>query len=441
MALVWRFFMDSIDALERRDRWRGLWHTVTHDIVLGLLGVILLSAIGALTALPQSPSAGSSLSVEQWTAELRPQLGEAFDVIQSLGLTNIAQNAWVRLVLIAFIVIALARLAERVARLARDRGGVLQFDDEERVRVTDRAPDFAALRAALEPLRYRVTNVGTDALHATRAPLAAALSALWHAGAIISALGLLLNVAAGWDASNELLTPGTPVTLRDSVALTLAPEQAGTNAAEVRVGASDNAQTTLNLTPGAAANAGATRVELRALAPGYRISAIGPNNAPLKLRTSNYLEPATDVKLSFGAEQRLNLAAPDAQLAVAVEQGDGPGADRVQIFSIGSASMLADQPIAPTIAVSNATFSFMPNINAVVSVQHRPGDAPMWFGLGVAMVFLALSALLPMRRMIVRHHGHWTEIYASGRDVRRDVRRMLAPQQTSSAAFGLKRPE
>ncbi len=414
--------MEYTDPLEQRDRWRAFWHILTHDGVIALLGALVVAAAIALSVLPQSPTNSTTRAIEQWTAEQRLQIGDLFETLNLLGLNAIAQSIWVRIALAGFIAIALARLLDRIVRILRDRSQTLAIDDEVRVRVTDRAPTLLHMQGMLQNMRYRAAIHGEE-LHATRAPLAAAISAAWHAAAIIGAIGLLANITGGWDVANELLTPGTPVELRNNFTLTLSPEPASATQADLRLSpAGGDARLAVN----DLVTLGATRLHLRQLSPGYRVSATGPDNRALPIRTSNYVSPTTDAKLSFGAERAINLVVPEAQLAVNIEQGDKPGDDRVRMISIGSAQIIADAPIAPTMAITGATFSFAPNTNAVVSVQHRPGNLPMWGGFSLALLGLILALLLPMRRMIVRQHSHWTEIYASGRNVRRDARKLLA---------------
>jgi hypothetical protein len=75
--------------------------------------------------------------------------------------------------------------------------------------------------------------------------------------------------------------------------------------------------------------------------------------------------------------------------------------------------------------VSNTTLFFKPTTSAVMSVQYRPGNGLLVIGGVLALLGLIATALWPMQRLLVRHHGHWTEIYAAGRSVRRVVRELL----------------
>jgi hypothetical protein len=44
-----------------------------------------------------------------------------------------------------------------------------------------------------------------------------------------------------------------------------------------------------------------------------------------------------------------------------------------------------------------------------------------WVGIALLAIGLLGALFLPMRRMLVRSNGLWTECYASGRGVRADV--------------------
>jgi hypothetical protein len=49
---------------------------------------------------------------------------------------------------------------------------------------------------------------------------------------------------------------------------------------------------------------------------------------------------------------------------------------------------------------------------------------------------LIAVTLWPMQRLVVRHHGHWTEFYASGRGIRRVVRELLSADTSQPAPAG-----
>lgn len=413
--------MDYIDPLERRDYWRTVWSILTHDALFAAALVLVSLGIVTLTWLPQSPSDADSFTVNQWRAETQLRLGDSFDPLDALGLINMRSAPWLRIAAVALCALAGARLIDRCARLIGARRPDWPLTDEVRARVTDQAPSFERLQEALRARHYTVQGNG-DVLRATRAPRAELLSGLLQLGALLASAGLLLNIALGWDVSGQSLAPDTPAVLRDDTTLTLRSEDSSNESAGLTL---DPGNTRATLAPAQAMSAGGTRVELRQIARGYRISAAGGDGAPLSIRTSNYLSPTTDARVSFGNERVTSIAVPDAQIVLTLAQADSGSRDRVLAYSVGSAAVIADAPLQPSMIISGTTFSFAPSVNATVDAQHRPGSAVSWLGLALALAGLIGTALLPMRRMIVRHHGHWTEIYAGGRNVRRDVRAIL----------------
>ena len=91
------------------------------------------------------------------------------------------------------------------------------------------------------------------------------------------------------------------------------------------------------------------------------------------------------------------------------------------MYGVPSGNVLTDTQISPTIAVSNTRLQFSPTTSLVLAAQYRPGDAPLAAGALLIVLGLIAVSAWPMQRLIVRHHGHWTEFYASGRGIRRVV--------------------
>ena len=75
--------------------------------------------------------------------------------------------------------------------------------------------------------------------------------------------------------------------------------------------------------------------------------------------------------------------------------------------------------------LSDTRFSFTQVRGAVIDADYRPGDALVWIGLPLTLLGLLGALLFPMRRIVVRHHGHWTEFYAAGRGVRRIINELI----------------
>jgi hypothetical protein len=414
--------MNYIDPLEQRDRWRTLWQVLTHDaLFLPLITLALLAAL-ALMLLPQAPDAAEAGGIvfNQWTADMRLAIAQ-FDALQITGVFNIAQAIWPRVVLIALCAIICPRLLDRILRIV-DARGAWQVSDEQRARVTDQAPALASMSNQLRGRRYRVSQKDDGVLRASRAPLAEALSIVLHLGALALALGALLNITLGWDAYGQTLIAGQPLSIRDQITLQL---QSASSSAERA--ALDLDGRPVSLLPRGSVTDGSRQVMLRALLPGYRVTATSTNGAPLKIRTSNYTEPSDDPIVNFGPERQTSLAIPDANIVVTLLQRDDGATTEVQVAGIGSGEAITSVVLAPTLQVAGTALSFEPSAGATVDVHNRPGNTLAWAGLALLLLGLLGAIFLPMRRMLVRTSGAWTECYASGRGVRADVLAVFSP--------------
>lgn len=418
--------MNTVDPLEQRDPWRAAWQVVSHDAVLALLALVTGAGALAIMLLPQAPASADAIAYNQWVAQARLRQETLFDVLQGLGLTSVAESAWFRIAAIALIAIGLARLLDRVVSLARARGTRPNYD-EVRARVTSNAPAFDAMAQRLRKQGYAIV-ISHDQLHATRAPLAETLSIVMHVGAILTALGLLINVILGWDASQQALVLELPTVINNEVTLTLNPVEL--DAKRVVVGIEPGG-VLANLAQGDEARARDVTVRLIALQSGFRIRATSADGTALGIRTSNYLSPTEYARVMFDEQGSLSVQVPDAQMVLTVLKGE-PG--EIQAFGIGSAAELARAPLAESITIDGTTFSLEPSIGALVDAQRRPGNLPAWAGLLLLIGGATGSWLRPIRRLRVKHHGHWTELYASGRGVRADVIDALRMAPAAEAA-------
>lgn len=405
--------MNAVDPLEQRDPWRAAWQAVSHDAVLAVLALVTGAGALAIMLLPQAPSSADAIAYNQWVAQARLRQELLFDLLQGLGLTSVAESAWFRLAAIALIAIGLARLLDRVLSLSRARSSGPNLD-EVRARVTSDAPAFDTIAQRLRKRGYAIA-ISDDQLRATRAPLAETVSIVMHLGAVLTALGLLINIMLGWDASQQTLVLESATVLNNEVTLTLNPVEL--DAKRVVVGVEPGA-VFADLAQGDEARARDVTVRLIALQSGFRIRATAADGKALGIRTSNYLSPTEDARVMFDEQGSLSVQVPDARIVLTVLKGD-PG--EVQAFGIGTATELARAPLAQSITIDGTTFSLEPSIGALVDVRRRPGNVPAWAGLLMMIGGATGSWLHPMRRLRVKHHGHWTELYASGRGVRTDV--------------------
>jgi hypothetical protein len=411
------------DPLDRRDGWRALWRILAGDALL--LAASLLTGLGLLAALllPQSPAAGTAdpVAFSQWEALARLREGALFNLFNNLGLNGVLRAGWWRLALLLLAAACSLRLFDRVARVLAARRNTPALRDELRVRVAQDAPALDALAAQFKQRGYRVRGPQDDRLLADRAPWAEALSIVMHAGLLLACAGLLMNMVLGWEAPNRTLQAGAITPLPDGYALLLnddePPAQMVLQRFEAIVAQSPLQNASLN----------GIQLAIRQVTPGYRVSAVSGDAQPLAIRASNFVSPTAEVLLNLTeASPEQYVALPDARLALAVSAGAPGQPERVRVFALPSGQVITDTVVQPQLAVGEVTFMFKPAPGAVIDAWYSPGTLLLWVGLPLALIGLAGALLRPMQRILVQHHGHWTEFYADGRGARGVVNTVLA---------------
>ncbi len=444
------------DALEQRDPWRTAWLVTTHDVLVIALAVIIAAALIAGYVLPQMPTGGTSepLAYSQWQTQARTMAGPFFDIASVLSLFSVAQAFWLRIIIAALIVILGLRLVDRVSRLASSlplfhsaplRGDILR--DEERMRVMDNAPALTDIAMRARQWRYHVALSQTTSpsestntlswLVIDHAPLSEVFSIGLHLGMLIILAGVVLNSSQGWDVTRQQVDTDSPATLqRGNIGLQLTSVDDVTQNAVLTV---QGAPLPASLTVGARAALVWTSqlqapccfsLRLNELIPGYHVSAIDHDGKPMTITVSSYAEPVRDVLLTIRRDEPGRLVALEsARMAVLVSEDHG---GRVQVYGVPQGNVMTDTAISASMVISNTTLKFRPTMSVVVAAQYRPGDMLIWFGGVLAALGLLAVTLWPMQRLVVRHHGYWTEFYAYGRGARKLVRALLNQEAAQS---------
>ena len=414
------------DPLEQRDSWRSLWLFLTSDGVLAALCLLVgLMALVALS-LPQAPSNGTAdpYAYSLWQTQAQGQTGSLYEALQSIGLFSVFQQAWVRLLMALLAAVSFLRLFDAAARLRLANLPAAVLRDEMRVRVTDSAPAIEHLATSLRQQRYHVVATAED-LHANRTPLAEVISIALHAGLLVLLLGALLNGLLGWQVNNRALISNTPTLLAGTTSVNLMESQDET---DVRVILDPGgAQAALKLNQATRMNGIA--FDLKQVTPGYRISATRAGQ-PLSLTLSNFSAPATEAQLTFLPDEHERfLAVPQAGfvLQVSLPISNSPTAEtQLQALAVPGGNAMTQTIIAPTVVISDVTLAFRPSNGAIVDASYQPGNWLLWLGLALAVLGGIGTLAYPMQRIVVRHHGHWTEFYASGRGVRKVIVSLLS---------------
>ncbi|MFN4292888.1 MAG: cytochrome c biogenesis protein ResB [Thermoflexales bacterium] len=426
---------DPADPIEDRDPWRALWRLLTHDALLIALCAVVAAGLIATVILPQQPSAGVSdpVAYSRWEAEAKQREGALYALLNGLGLNNVAQATWWRMALAALMPIAGLRLADRLVRLAEvwrgGRDGELR--DERRARVTLNAPPLADLADRLRARRYRVLRHSDDVLVADRAPWAELASAALHLGLVFAAVGLSLNLVAGWEATNKMAVAGASTLLRDGYAITL--DDAAVDSASVTIVLQPN-DAAVTLQEGGQARVAGLNLALNRIVPGYRLSATSSEAKPLLIRASNFVSPTTELLVTLGAEEpERYIAVPEAQLALALTASDSAGQPvRLRAFVIPSGEVITDTTVQPTLVIGDAEFRFKPAQGAMIDVRYAPGDLLWQLGLAATLVGMIGSLIYPMQRLLICRRGEWTEFYAGGRYSRHEAARLAESRREAS---------
>jgi len=396
--------------------------------------------------LPQAPASGTvdAFAYSQWQVQAQAQTGTFYETWLGAGLFNIFQQAWLRLLMALLAAVCFLRLFDAAARLRLAGMSTQILRDEWRVRVTDRAPAIAQLAEQLRARRYRVTTSPganppgpdeTEALHANRTPVAELISIAFHTGLLVLLTGALLNGLLGWRANSRALITGAQTPLSGNITASLTENESNFGV-ELEPGRS---QTLLALNQTVVADGIA--LALKQVTPGFRISATSVGNQqPLTITLSNYSTPATDAQVTFlPGEQDSFLFVPQANMVVQLSLPDavsgglitgtnfGPVALQARLVPEGTLvtqTLLAPE-LSSSIVISNVTLELVPSNGAIIDASYQPGNLLLWMGLVLAVLAGIGTLLYPIQRIVVRHHGHWTEFYASGRGVRAVIAALL----------------
>ncbi|MCS6774039.1 MAG: hypothetical protein NZ693_08005 [Thermoflexales bacterium] len=400
----------SGDALEVRDLWREVWRPLTNNgllvLVLGVTGVGALS----LLLLPQTPpdATADPIAYSRWEALAR-QYGALFEIVNALGLTNIARAAWWHVALGLGIALSALRLLGLLGDAVFARREADPRLDEERLQVIYDAPPTAALAHALHAQRLKVEQQGETTLIASPPSQAVLASATLYAGLVALFVGLIIQAGWGWSLYERRLIPDAPLLLPDRRALVLDESGQVTLASRQPVSLPGS---------GTATTLDGVSLLVRQRLSGYRVSAERAN-VPLKLYRSSFGPAQPEIRVLFSeVDPEHFLAAPDGAVAVVLRAPRADDQPLVEVFALPTGELLLQTQIQPEIQVGDVRLRFAPTIGAVVDASYQPGILPLALGSALAALGLVGVLVLPSRRLIVQRHEHWLECYARGRGAR-----------------------
>ncbi len=426
---------DPVDPVEQRDAWRAVWQAISSNVLLAAIGLFVAIGAIAMNVLPQTPSAGVAdpVAYSRWEANAHLQEGQLYDLLTGLGLNSVQQAVWWRVAVGGLGALAALRLLDHAGQLIGQRHLDPTLIDERRMRVIFDAPPLQDIASRLRALSHRVAtpSAAVDAVIADRWPWANALPVVLYLGLLLLSAGIIINLLLGWEVSGRAIFSDAPVLLPSGAKLSLSdvPGMPGAPLAFIM----QPGDMRLSLADGQRANIGGATIHVRQVTPGYRVTATTANGSPLPIRASNFLSPTAEVLIVFNADERERyIAVPDASVALAISVSDQPGQpDQARAFALPSGTVITDTVVQPELIINTTRFVFTPARGGVVDAISMPGLPLVWIGLVLAVLGLIGILAFPARRILVRHHGHWTEFYASGRGARKVIGHIIATQTDS----------
>ncbi len=419
--------------------WRVLASPTVAAVWLALLAVAVLIALFFSPQQP-NPSAGAA-EMARWTSQAQQRFGDWYDALFALGVLNVAGSPGLRLLLAWGALSLLVRLAEgaaqivRVWRQPRVRQAVSFFQTASRVtewHVSTRRSvmvETLARRLAWPAwLPWRRLRVGPRRQEADQASYLlqdwlawrGAASWLLHLGLLCLLVGVALDARQGWRQEAVMLMPGQAVQLagQPDVSLRLEGVQgAGALAQAVsRIALDGPAGTSLAgvVAMGQPYTARGVTVYQRDVGPLLWVSARDAGDdpgAPIPLADASAGQPPAEaVRLAFTesrAEQYLLM--PDIRKVlrlVLYRQGESwhLGRDELQIQVYAGDTPEADGSLVGdgVVELSGIAYQFTWGQYAIFDVTRSSGQWLVRVGMGLALLGLAASLLVPAVRLWVR---------------------------------------
>jgi cytochrome c biogenesis protein ResB len=428
--------------------WRILWQVATSDYLLGIVLLTLALAILLAAWLPQTSTSGTALGVNDldWQAEVQRRFGGDgwFDTIrsplQAVGVFQIADAAWFRLLLALLAFALLARLAESVEGLWQGWRGSAPPDGPLWVAVEG---TFDEALTALRRRRLRIVVVDreetgdeqTEKVPAGSAPAATADQSLsgdtvtprlvradrwpWgelgpilvYLGGLVVMLGAAVTTLWGWQTGPLPVTAGESVPLGQESDLQLRMQELAQDGqrgvGEIR-DAAERLVSVSDLAVGRPLTGGGIGVYLVSSGPALRVQATLSDTQILPLATGRDSEPREELVFPFTDDApRYAVGVPEVDLVLflTLPRSEQAGAaPRVQLFESGSGQLIQEQdvPDDTIITVGDVSFILAPVPYAEMRVVRDPGA--FWSQLGFVLLIagVVLWGVLPSRRVWLR---------------------------------------
>lgn len=428
-----------------------LWRAFASPKMLTFLLILLAAAVLlALLLSPQRPGpSADAAELARWTSNVQERFGRWYDTLSALGVFDVSTAIWLRALLALSALSLMVSLADGVAQVVRawrhpevrrtesffktaprsDEWRVSQ----ERATLVETLSQQLAWPVWLPWQRLRIRPRQEEAsqaiyLHQDWLTWQRVGSSLMHLGLLLILAGVALNARLGWHQEGMMLMPGQAVLLAGQPALSLRLESVeglqpgGRAASRVALDGPDGTSPVGTVAVGQPYTAHGVTIYQRDVGPILRLSARGDDGSadadngttafiPLA-DASAEMEPADEVRLVF-TESRVEqyIRMPYIQKVmrlVLYRQGERWDTHRdelqVKVYTGSSDAPEAEGSIvgSGSIKLNGIAYQFTWEQYAVMDVVHSSCHWLVRVGMGLALLGLTATLLIPPARLWVR---------------------------------------
>lgn len=423
-----------------------LWRTLTsmRFSVMLLLGLMLLSLLGAVIIQAPAGTLENPEAKAEWLGELRPRFGGWTDIMERVGLFSIFSSVWFKS-LVAFLVASLVACSAqrtpslwRTATKSRIQVAAGFFDKAvQRDRMVIRADAADALPRVLAALRkrgYRPVVEGTGGVGAVThvyadknrwAPFAGVAA---HLSLVVIFAGVLIGTTFGYRDSNFMVAEGSTAAVASGDGLAIRLESFEGKYFTDTGAPADYASRVTLLENGREVATHTIRVNdpLRYGGLSFFQSFFGPAAVMAVTDASGATLFAEGIPLAWSTiegDRRVgSFTVPGKDITVWVVGTGGsydplvqPGQMRVELYRASTGSPIGQQTLdqGDPVVVDGLTYTFIREHEFTgLSVSRDPGVLIVWFGCLLLVVGFTLKLFLPFRRLWAR-----LEVRVDGRGV------------------------
>jgi hypothetical protein len=406
----------------RVDRW--LWERCSATgTFLTFLGLVAL-ALSLSYVLPQAPEhiRMDPIGYQEWLSTVRIEFRNWAVPLEAMGLFQIYETAWFRILLALWIFVLLVTIGKHVGEWIRRRG-VRQDDTffggpETSVLLSRSPPDqvIGAVRAAMSALFPKVQEQADEGKTYEYGARSAWLSAgvdVLYVGLLLMTLGLAIDGRWGWQQAGVELAPGQSTLI--------GPDNEG----ELSLSEPAGNTSGFNISTGTGKSF-VLRQDQPVRQDGYRYQLVSQDLPLVGVKAQradgqmlvlyDYVvqpQPAELLKFPFSSSSsgdetdRLFIVADERVVGRLQWIPDLPGEAQagfhLWVFREDGQTLVGEQEIAAdhtplTAQIGNMLFTFEISHLVLIDVKYRPGFWSWWIGCALASIGL-LGVLMPRLQM------------------------------------------